>query len=314
MDSYEKVKGFAPMMRKALRTDRMPPFNADPHVGQFRDSMNLSLADTQTLVHWIEAGAPRGGGEDVLKVNARPAPEWELGPPDLILEVPPFKISASGVVDYQRPVLTIPVTETRWIRAVTFNVGERQGLHHIVSQVGDYAVGAETARYPEGQGVEVKPGQKVALSVHYTPFGKEVTDTTRIGLYFHPKDKPPAIVRRVAVIANPTIEIPPGEARHKEVAYMAFPSDATLYSVFPHAHYRGENAQVFLQKPGQKEELIVSLPKYDFNWQRGYYFTQPIDLPAGSRIITRYEYDNRRTTSPTPIPRRRSPGASNRGR
>jgi hypothetical protein len=185
---------------------------------------------------------------------------------------------------------------------VTFNVGQRQGLHHIVSAVGDYAVGAETARYPEGQGVEVKPGQKVSLSVHYTPFGKEVTDTTRIGLYFYPKDQPPAIVRRTAVIANPTIEIPPGEARHKEVAYMSFPRDATLYSVFPHAHYRGENAQVFVQKPGQKEELVVSLPKYDFNWQRGYYFTKPIDLPAGTKIITRYEYDNSANNVANPDP------------
>ena len=79
------------------------------------------------LLRWIDAGAPRGDGEDILKVNAKPAPEWELGTPDLILDVPAFTIPASGVVDYQRPVLTMPVTETRYIRAVTFNVGQRQG-------------------------------------------------------------------------------------------------------------------------------------------------------------------------------------------
>lgn len=302
MNSYEKVKGFSPMIREALRTDRMPPYNADPHVGKFRDDMNLSVADTQTLVHWIEAGAPRGEGEDTLKVNAQPAPEWELGPPDLILQVPPFKLPATGVVDYQRPVLTVPVTETRYIKAITFDVGERQGLHHIVSAVGDYAVGAETTRIPEGQGIPVVPGQKVSLSVHYTPFGKEATDATRIGLYFYPKDKPPEKVRQSLVIANAGLEIPPGEARHKEIAYATFKHDATLYSVFPHAHYRAENTQVFLQKPGQKEELIVSLPKYDFNWQRGYYFEKPIDVPAGTKIVTRYEYDNSANNPANPDP------------
>ena len=60
MDSYEKVKGFAPMIREAIRTDRMPPYNADPHVGKFSGDMNMSVKDQQTLIHWIEAGAPRG--------------------------------------------------------------------------------------------------------------------------------------------------------------------------------------------------------------------------------------------------------------
>ena len=62
MDSYEKVKGFAPMMREAIRTDRMPPFDADPHVGKFKDDKSLSSDEIKTLVHWIEAGAPRGDG------------------------------------------------------------------------------------------------------------------------------------------------------------------------------------------------------------------------------------------------------------
>jgi hypothetical protein len=303
MDSYEKVKGFSPMIREAIRTDRMPPYNADPHVGQFRDSnMNLSDRDVQTLVHWIEAGAPRGAGEDPLKLHAKPAPEWELGAPDLILDVPAFDVPASGVVDYQYPQITVPVTEKRYIRAVTFNVGHRQAVHHIVSPVGDYAVGAETIIIPEGQGIPVTPGQVIRPSMHYTPFGKAVTDKTRIGLYFYPKDKPPEKIRQSIVVANAGIEIPPNEKRHKAVAYGTFKRDATLYFVFPHAHYRGENAQVFLQKPGQKEELIVSLPKYDFNWQRGYYFEHPVDVPAGTKIITRYEYDNSKDNPANPDP------------
>jgi hypothetical protein len=168
--------------------------------------------------------------------------------------------------------------------------------------VGGYAVGAESTEYPAGTGSWVAAGQKFRFQMHYTPYGKETTDVTRVGLYFYPKGQEPSVVRRSAVIANPGIEIPPGEARHKEVAYITFPQNATLYTVFPHAHYRGENAQVFLQKPGQKEELILSLPKYDFNWQRGYDFATPLEIPAGSRIITRYEYDNSRDNPANPDP------------
>ena len=62
MTSYEMVKGFSPMIREVLRTDRMPPCNADPHVGKFKDDKSLTPAEIKTLVHWVEAGAPRGDG------------------------------------------------------------------------------------------------------------------------------------------------------------------------------------------------------------------------------------------------------------
>jgi hypothetical protein len=303
MNSYEMVKGFAPMMREAIRTDRMPPYNADPHVGKFKDDMNLSNKDEQTLVHWIEAGAPRGpAGPDPLKVNAKVAPEWPLGKPDLILTLPSFHVPASGVVDYQNPVLANPMTEGHWLRASTIKVGDRQAVHHLLSPVGGYAVGAESTVAPEGTGSWVDPSTNLRFQLHYTPYGKETDVVTRIGLYFYPKDAPPSLIRRSAVIANPAIEIPAGEARHQETAYITFPADATLYTVFPHAHYRGENAQIFLQKPGAKEEMILSLPKYDFNWQRGYEFETPINVPAGTKLITRYEYDNSKNNPANPDP------------
>ena len=54
------------MIREVIRTKRMPPWHADPHIGQWQDDRSLSVAERQTLVHWIEAGAPRGNGPDPL--------------------------------------------------------------------------------------------------------------------------------------------------------------------------------------------------------------------------------------------------------
>ncbi|HOZ26575.1 MAG TPA: redoxin domain-containing protein [Hyphomonadaceae bacterium] len=303
MNSYDVVKQFGPMIREAIRTDRMPPYNADPHVGQFKDDMNLPVKDAQTLVHWIEAGSPRGAGEDPLKINAKVAPEWELGEPDLVLTLPSFAVPASGIVDYQNPMLKNPLTEGRWLRASTIKVGDRQAVHHLLSPVGGYAVGAESTVYPADTGTWVEPGQNLRFQLHYTPYGKATTDVTKVGLYFYPKDKPPSIVRRNAVVLNAGIEIKPNAARHKETAYSVFPGAATLYSVFPHAHYRGENVEVSLLKPGAaKEELILSLPKYDFNWQRGYEFKTPIQIAPGTKLITRYEYDNSKNNPANPDP------------
>lgn len=305
MDSYEKVKQWSGMMREAIRTDRMPPYNADPHVGSFAGDMNLSAKDQQTLIHWIEAGAPRGDGADPLKINAKVAPEWELGTPDLIIELPAYKVPASGVVDYQNPEVKNPLTEGRWLRAATVKPSDRQAVHHLLSNgAGGYAVGAETTVYPKGTGTWVAPGQTFRFQMHYTPYGKETTEKTRVGLYFYPKDAPPEILRRSAVVLNAGIVIPPETARHEEIAYITFPEKATLYTVFPHAHYRGESMAVSLMKPGStKEELIVSLPKYDFNWQRGYDLATPIKIEPGTKLITRYVYDNSKNNPANPDPK-----------
>ncbi|MDP3736593.1 MAG: redoxin domain-containing protein [Hyphomonadaceae bacterium] len=304
MDSYEKVKGFAPMMREAIRTDRMPPYNADPHVNKFAGSMNLSNQDQKTLIHWIEAGAPRGAGADPLKINAKPAPEWELGTPDLVLTLPSFKVPASGIVDYQNPTVVNPLTEGRWLRASTVKPSDRRAVHHLLSNgAGGYAVGAETTVYPDGAGTWVEPGTTFRFQMHYTPYGKESVETTRIGLYFYPKDKTPQVMYRSAVVANAGIEIEPNSPRHEEIAYITFPENATLHSIFPHAHYRGDNMAISLLRPGEtKEELILSLPKYDFNWQRGYDFATPIKLAPGTKLITRYQYDNSKNNPANPDP------------
>lgn len=303
MDSYERVKGFSLMIREVIRTDRMPPYNADPHVGTWKADMNLSIDDQRTLVNWIEAGAPRSpSSEDPLKKIAVKAPEWELGTPDLVVTMPEYKIPASGVVDYQYPVVKNPLSEGRWLKASTVKPGDRRAVHHLLSPIGDYAVGAESTIYDEDTGVWVEPGGELWVQLHYTPYGRETVDQSRVGMYFYPAGTEPKVKIHQVVIANPMIKIPPNTARHKEVAYLEFPADATIYSIFPHAHYRGENMQIFLKKPGQNEELILSLPKYDFNWQRGYRFETPLKISAGSKIVTRYEYDNSANNPANPDP------------
>ncbi len=103
MNSYEAVKGFAPMMRETIMTKRMPPFFADPHVGKWSNDTSLTPEEAKTLVHWIEAGAPRGKGEDILKTQAGEAPEWPkaLGKPDVVVDLPSFDVPATGVIEYQ---------------------------------------------------------------------------------------------------------------------------------------------------------------------------------------------------------------------
>src|SRR6185437_15927699 len=133
MSSYAMVKGFSPMITEVIRTDRMPPYHADPHVGQFSDSKRLSPDEIKTIVHWVEAGAPRGAGDDPLAATKHVAQEWPLGKPDVVLKIPAYSIPASGVVDYQRPAIMNPLTEGKWLRASTVKPGDRQAVHHVLT-------------------------------------------------------------------------------------------------------------------------------------------------------------------------------------
>jgi len=317
MNSYEVVKGFAPMIRESIRTDRMPPYFADPHIGKFKHDQGLSADQTKTLVHWIEAGAPRGDGADLLKTAVTKAPEWpaSLGKPDYIVELPPYEVPASGILEYDNPRVANPFKEDKWLRAVSVKPGSRQAVHHVTSNwspdpkvkskipggsVGSYTPGAEAQVMPEGSGAPIPAGGFLNFSMHYTTFGKPVTDRTQIGFYFH--DKTPEFVKRSAVIGDFALEIPAGEARHKEIAYLEFPADADLYTLYPHAHYRGVNVELKAVTPDGKEEMLLSLPKYDFNWQRDYDPEKPIHIKAGTKLVATWVYDNSKSNPANPDP------------
>jgi hypothetical protein len=318
-DSYEKVKTFAPMMREAIRTDRMPPWDVDPHVGKFKDDKSLSADQIKTLVHWIEAGAPRGDGPDRLAEVKHVAAEWPLGKPDMIVEIPKFTIPATGYVDYQYPTLPNPLTEGKWLKAATAQVSQRQAVHHILSgvipegqtqkgmqawggSIGGYTVGMESTVAPKGIGSWIPPGGQFAYQMHYTPFGKEVVSAEKIGLYFYKDGEKPELIMRETPLVNQFITIPANDPAHKETAYFLFPKDAILHTAVVHAHYRGTYSKLEILYPTGKRETILNVPFYDFNWQRMYEFDKPINIPAGSKVIATYIYDNSKRNPANPDP------------
>jgi mono/diheme cytochrome c family protein len=318
MTSYEMVKGYAPMVREAIKTDRMPPYNADPHVGQFQMDEELSTKEAQTIVRWIEAGAPRGEGDDPLKAAVKPRADWPLGKPDLVVDVPAYSVPASGVVDYQTPAVNNTLTEGKWLYATTFKPGDRKGVHHILAgwipklpeggkgnfswdiSMGGYAVGNESNTAPQGWATWVPAGGALSFQMHYTPYGKAYNDASKVAFYF--QDKAPERMMRQIVVVDPTIEILPNAGRHHERAYVKFPGDAYIYGAQPHAHYRGYSSKLTMITPDGKETLLLNMPKYDFGYQREYVFKDLIKVPAGSTLVADYLYDNSKNNPANPDP------------
>lgn len=314
MTSHAMVQGFSPMIREVILTKRMPPWHADPKVNAFKHDMGLSQEQAQTIVQWIDEGAKQNGAQDPLLQIAERETDWELGQPDLVLELPAFTVPATGTLDYQILTVENPLDHDVWVRAVQIVPSDRQVLHHAIatfgpkdfnsgvdlgspigealfqSQLMTFVPGNELYEYPQDTGVLVPAGTTFFSQMHYTTYGRESTDQTKIGLYF--SEVEPEFTLQHYAMLNVDLRIPAGEAAYEAAAYYEFQKDAVIYSLFPHAHYRGRSSTFSVRYPDGSEELVLSVPHYDFNWQRYFQFENPIHAPAGTRLIHRTVYDN----------------------
>ncbi len=325
MANYNVIKGFAPMIREVVRTQRMPPWHADPAHGKFANDRSLSRTEKQTLVHWIEAGALRGEGPDTLAEYDRQWPEWALGEPDYIIDIPAYAVPASGVVEYQYPTVKNPIDKDVWVRATEIIPGDRQALHHVITRfftpraegesgtrgrrggggLGGYVPGAEAREYAEGTGTLLPAGAMINFQMHYTPYGRDTTDRSRMGIYLH--DAAPKYQRAGVVLMNTKIRIPPNTKAHTETKSTVLERPVLVYSMLPHSHYRGKASDFIAEYPDGTTEVLLSVPAYDFNWQTSYVLAEPKALPAGTKITHSTTWDNSAQNPANPDPAREVP-------
>ena len=318
MTSYDVVRGFAPMIREVVRTQRMPPWHADPHYGSFVGDRSMTNEDAKDLVHWIEAGAPRGIGADPLATLDKSWSEWTLGKPDLIVEVPAYEVAATGVISYQYPYAANPLKRDVWIRAIEIMPGNRAVVHHVLAgiddpgngerrairgqmgELGGYAPGKNAIPYPADTGILLRKEASFRFQMHYTPNGKTTTDVTRLGLYFY--DKPPKHSMQMEIIFNASLAIPANTKAYSQSLDIVFDRDIMLYSLLPHAHLRGKAARFTAHYPDGRNEVLLSVPKYDFNWQPLYVLNPSKLMPAGTRVVMDMTWDNSAQNPANPDP------------
>jgi hypothetical protein len=164
-----------------------------------------------------------------------------------------------------------------------------------------YAPGSTALVYPEGYAKRLPKGTGLRFQLHYTPNGTATEDRTRLGLVF--AKGPPRHEARVASLANGKFVIPPGDPNYKIVSDPQFLpprllqptwyTPARLLAFFPHAHVRGKAARFDLPgEAGAPARTLLDVPRYDFNWQLEYRLTEPVPVPAVSKLVYTAWYDN----------------------
>ena len=326
--TYQDARRKATKIKDAVADKVMPPWFADPHFGKFSNAMGLTPAAIDTIVKWVDGGAPEGDPRDLPKPTEW-VEGWTIGKPDMVVEIPqPFEVPASGVIEYQHVIVPTNFTEDRWIQASEIRPTERSVVHHLIAFIREpkskwfrgqkagvfftapkdtkdeetevgalpsdwlvgYAPGQPAEILEPGQAKLIKAGSDIIFQMHYTTHGHATTDRTRLGIVFA-KTPPKERVLTLSAV-NDKFKIPPGDPNHRVDASFEVGTDVTLASLHPHMHGRGKDFEYRVVFPDGKTDTLLRVPRFDWHWQQWYTLEKPIALPKGTRIDCTAHFDN----------------------
>jgi hypothetical protein len=334
MLTYKDTRPWASSMKRAAVSRKMPPWHADPTVGHFGNDRRLSQEEIDVIARWADAGAPEG---DPKKA---PAPltfveGWNIGTPDKILEMPQaFSVPATGTIDYQWIVMPLGLEKDTWIEGVEVRPGDRSVVHHVIAfyrrpgsnwlvdakpgiptpkgsgdseagmsdgAIGGYVPGLPAARLASGRAILLPAGSDIVLQVHYNATGKATTDRTKVGIVYAKQD----VVERSFQIGlvNPGFVIPPGDPNYRVDAETTIDSDLRVLAFTPHMHLRGKSFEFRAVLPDGSREVLLRVPKYDFNWQLTYELAQERVFPKGTKFEATATFDNSENNRFNPDPK-----------
>ncbi|HYO23762.1 MAG TPA: redoxin domain-containing protein [Lacipirellulaceae bacterium] len=319
LTEYADVAAWSDTMLEVIDAGRMPPWHANPAHGEFYNDARMPDAAKATFRKWVAAGAPEGNPAD-----APPLPKfsdaWQVPEPRTVFKMPePFQVPATGTVPYQYFTIDPKFTEDKWVRAAEARPGNREVVHHLImfylppeyekfrpqdplfNAVAAFAPGMPAIAGPEEFAVRIPAGSKLIFQVHYTPNGRATTDQSEAAVVF---SDPAKVQKQVRITAgfNFKFMIPPGAADYTVTKQLPIRRDTLVYTITPHMHYRGKSFKFTARYPDGGSEVLLDVPRYDFNWQNTYLLKTPKRLPAGTVIDMEAHYDNSANNPLNPDP------------
>lgn len=330
--TYDDASNYAIDIRLQVGNKAMPPWKPVVGVGSFRNSYALTDAERQTILDWVDAGSPEGDVADApppLSVNDSP---WQLGQPDMILNLPQYTPSATAPDTYRCFSMPSTLASDAYLTATQALPGATQEVHHILvymdetgeslqyegkdgspgydcfgsvgleslsagGYLGSWVPGSRIQKLDTGLGFLVKAGSRIVVQVHYHPSGRVSADQTSLGFYFAPDGSVQHRMLAIPVV-NTKFTIPAGDPAYPVSATFPIPSfpgvsiSGKLVAVGPHMHLLGRRIEVDLVHAQSDSTPLILIDNWDFNWQGMYTFTDQIPFVSGDKILVSSVFDN----------------------
>jgi hypothetical protein len=175
-------------------------------------------------------------------------------------------------------------------------------------------------------GWRIPAGKYIRFNLHYQPSGRPESDQSRLGIWWSAESEVQELYKMKVGTALPTAidqqqfyQVEGRRGSPRESQWPSVPAFSenytvmgvtpvveaiTLYGYAPHMHLRGKDMTWFITYPDGRTQTLLSIPKYDFNWQLFYELQQPLKIPAGSTITNLAHYDNSASNKYNPAPDR----------
>ena len=342
---YDSVRRHARAIASAVQRHAMPPWLPERGHGEFAGERRLRDDQIALIVKWAESGAPEGNSADAPKPPTFSG-GWQLGTPDLVLTLPeayvlqPFDSAQGKPFDaapfdsaqgkqgrpqagtrdvFRNFVIPVPITTTRYVRAVEFRADRPQVLHHADVAIDLGRVSRALDRAEPGPGFSamdsaqvynvygwspgkvpvmessdnawtLDPGADLILLLHMIAGATSETVQPSIGLFF--SDTAPTRTPISVKLEAHGIAIPAGEPNYVVEDSYVLPVDVDAVSIYPHAHYLGKEMRGTATLPDGSQRDLLWIRQWDFRWQDRYRYRSPVSLPRGTRLWMRFTYDN----------------------
>ena len=324
--TYKDVAERAEQIVGVTQSGYMPPWLPKRGYGDFDGSRGLTSTQMECIKRWVELGLPEGSHNDLP-----PKPEfvtgWQLGEPDLILQMPQsYTLPPDGADVFRNFVLPIPVASSHFVRAVELRPGNKQIVHHanmLVDQTGaarrldqqdtepgyggmenlsvasrpaghflSWKVGTVPFAGYDEKAWQVDPGTDLVINMHMLPSGKPEPLQAKVGLYFSQTRPTDPALALIQLDADHKLDILPGDESFTVTDEFLLPVDVDVLGIYPHAHLLGRDLQGYALLPDGRKEWLIWIDDWDWNWQAVYRYQNPISLPKGTLLVMRYTYDN----------------------
>lgn len=326
--NYADAKRWGPTVERVTQARYMPPWlPSGPH-DLFAEDRRLSTDEIDLIKRWVDSGMAEGEAREARKPPVYTS-DWQLGPPDLVVEMDTtISVPASGTDLFRNFILPVPLTQSKWVRAMEIKPGTPHVVHHANLAIDrsaslrrihpadwkggipgmDVLVDAgetfdpdshflywkpDSSALVEAEGLpwRLDPGNDLVLNMHLKPTGKPETVRARIGLYFTqtPAKQSPMLIQ---LEDDARLDIPVGTADFAVEDKLQLPEDVDLLAIYPHAHYLGKRMEGWAELPGGERKELILIESWDIDRQSIYRYAKPIFLPAKSVVHMRYTYDN----------------------
>ena len=337
LQTWQQARPWARSIKARVSDHSMPPFQIDRTVGvtKFKNDDSLSPAELETIVKWVDAGAPQGSPKDMPPAIAWPAEQgWNFAKtfgqtePDMIVKSDSFTMPAVAQDAWDKRVTPIELTEPRWVRAIEIrpsNVKGRKVIHHAIAYLEQTEPGADAADGPaplfmewavgkqgeimrEGSGKLMKPGSKIVWDIHYHAVGEDITDSVELGIYFYPKGQEPKFRQTLALFSgitggNRSLDIAPNSLSVTQ-GFHVMKKAGRVENFQPHMHLRGKAMSMEAILPTGGTQMLSQVSDYSFNWHTNYVYADdaaPL-LPKGTILRITSWHDNTAANKNNPDP------------